>query len=559
LMHAHLRSDEENKLHLLEEAKLAARIRHPNVVAVQEIDEDPFGVFLVMDYVEGETLSGLVKLASEANTPLPYRMMARILNDALLGLHAAHELKDTSGEPLNIVHRDFSPQNILVGVQGQTQLGDFGVAKAADRAVRTKTGLTKGKIAYMAPEQARGHAVDRRCDVWAAGVVAWELIARRRMHKSDDDVATLLSIVTEVPPRLSSVVPDIPASLDEVLAWALQPDLAKRCPDADEFRRALEAAWEDLDGIATCAELAEYVTEVISPELSERHSRIEEVQKLRLRMGELTRSRLQAGGSTSSGEVRRPSRPDDDGSASARPRNIESAPTTLAVAGVSPPVPPPTAPLPRDLLVAPHNDSLDAAEFGTDSQPGAFDPDDTAATRVLPSTNFLHREVTQTSAVVPTWQTPRQRGRAVLIAVGVLSAAAAAAIWLSADPAAGPATSEAPAGERERASNETQAAPAVARPNPSSDERQVLELEDLELEKPGSPGGPDDARGASARASSGINTPATKVRRTLKSTAPQAHKYRPKPKAVQPPSHPRVTREKPRLATSPYDETKSGE
>ncbi len=292
LVHAHLRSDEESKLQLLEEAKLAAKIRHPNVVPVLEVDEDPFGLFLVMDYVEGENLSGLVRAAKAAGMPLSHRLIARILNDALLGLHAAHELIDDDGLALNLVHRDFSPQNILVSVQGTTRLGDFGVAKAADRAVRTKTGLVKGKINYMSPEQARGYAVDRRCDVWAAGVVAWELLARQRLHTADDDVATLLSIVTEHPPRLSSVVPGIPPEIDDSVDWALTPYLDDRCPTAEQLRQALESGWQRWEGVADTAELAAFVQRIVGPKLAERSESIAEVRALRQRMGQLARAKL---------------------------------------------------------------------------------------------------------------------------------------------------------------------------------------------------------------------------------------------------------------------------
>jgi eukaryotic-like serine/threonine-protein kinase len=291
LVHAHLRTDEDSKLQLLEEAKLAARIRHPNVVPVMEVDEDPLGLFLVMDYVEGDTLSGLSRLCRLAGKTLPLSLIGRILNDALLGLHAAHELTDSSGRPLNLVHRDFSPQNILVSVQGMTRLADFGVAKAANRAVRTKTGLIKGKISYMSPEQARGQAIDRRCDVWAAGVVAWELIAGRRMHRSDDDVATLLSIVTEDPPTLRSVLPDVPKALDDAVAWALTPDTAKRCPTAEDLRRAISKAVEEHGGIADTHELARFVQQLFGPKLSERRASASEVRTLRRRMVELARAR----------------------------------------------------------------------------------------------------------------------------------------------------------------------------------------------------------------------------------------------------------------------------
>jgi eukaryotic-like serine/threonine-protein kinase len=272
LVHAHLRSDEESRLHLLEEARLAARIRHPNVVPVTEVDADACGVFLVMDYVEGEALSGLVRLLRERNHRLPPRLVARIMNDALAGLHAAHDLRDVQGQLVGLVHRDFSPQNILIGIEGVTRLADFGVAKAASRTVRTKTGLVKGKVAYMSPEQARGHKVDRRCDVWAAGVVVWELVTGRKLYDHEDDVATLLSVVTEEPPRLASVMQGVPPALDEAVAHALTSDVGNRCPSAEAFRCMLESAWDECGGMATNAELAAFVRQTVGHKLSERRA-----------------------------------------------------------------------------------------------------------------------------------------------------------------------------------------------------------------------------------------------------------------------------------------------
>jgi eukaryotic-like serine/threonine-protein kinase len=272
LVHAHLRADEESKLHLLDEARLAARIRHPNVVPVTEVESDPFGVFLVMDYVEGDTLSGLVRVLKDRNQRLPPRLAARIMNDALAGLHAAHELRDTDGQHVGLVHRDFSPQNILVGVEGVTRLADFGVAKAASRAVRTKTGLVKGKIAYMSPEQARGHRLDRRCDVWAAGVVVWELITGRRLYEHEDEVATLLSIVTQDPPRLRDVIRGVPSAIEEAVSYALTSDLNARCPSAEALRSLLEAAWQDIGGMASTTEVAAFVRATVGPKLNERRA-----------------------------------------------------------------------------------------------------------------------------------------------------------------------------------------------------------------------------------------------------------------------------------------------
>src|SRR5262249_42264402 len=157
------------------------------------------GVYMVMDYVEGDTLAGLIRGARAAHERLPLSVAGRILCDALSGLSATHELCDASGRPINVVHRDFSPSNILVGLDGGTRLSDFGVAKVEGRAGVTSTGVIKGKIGYMAPEQVLGRKLDRRCDVWAAGVVAWECLAGRRLYQDEDQVAALFRIAQEEP------------------------------------------------------------------------------------------------------------------------------------------------------------------------------------------------------------------------------------------------------------------------------------------------------------------------------------------------------------------------
>jgi eukaryotic-like serine/threonine-protein kinase len=152
------------------------------------------------------------------------------------------------------------------------RLADFGVAKAASRTVRTKTGLVKGKVAYMSPEQARGHKVDRRCDVWAAGVVVWELITGRKLYDHEDDVATLLSVVTEEPPRLGTVMQGVPPALDDAIAYALTSDVTNRCPSAETFRCMLESAWDECGGMATTAELGAFVRQTVGQKLAERRT-----------------------------------------------------------------------------------------------------------------------------------------------------------------------------------------------------------------------------------------------------------------------------------------------
>gem|GEM_PF-825255 len=281
LTHAHLRDTPEFATELLEEAKIAVRIRHPNVVPVLDVDDDPQGVFLVMQYVEGDTLGGLRRKATIESKPIPRPVSMRILLDALAGLHAAHELRDEEGALMGVVHRDFSPQNILVGVDGIAKLTDFGIAKATSRHGHTRTGLVKGKISYMAPEQARGMSLDRRCDVWAAGVIAWEMLAQRRLYVADNDVGTLLKVVTEAPLPLSRVATAISDELEEAVAHALTIDLDSRVGSALAFAKELESACQSAGYLADHEEVAAYVGSLVGPHLAERRARATEVVRLR--------------------------------------------------------------------------------------------------------------------------------------------------------------------------------------------------------------------------------------------------------------------------------------
>jgi eukaryotic-like serine/threonine-protein kinase len=273
LLHPHLRDDAQLSRELMDEARIAARIRHANVVQVLDVGDDPAGIFLCMEYVEGLTLAGLRRVAQQAGEPVPFRIALRVVCDALAGLHAAHELTDASGEPLDVVHRDFSPQNILVGVDGTSRLADFGIAKAAGRLAHTRTGLVKGKVGYMSPEQVRASPIDRRTDVWAAGVIVWEFFTKRRLFPGDD-VPTLLKIASETAPRLSEIDPDAPKALDEVVAEALTVDPEKRIASAEALRRRLLAAWREVGTLPDSAEVAEYVSSVGAARLTDRRKRV---------------------------------------------------------------------------------------------------------------------------------------------------------------------------------------------------------------------------------------------------------------------------------------------
>ncbi len=286
LTHAHLRETVEFTNDLLEEAKLASGVSHPNVVPVLEVDEDPLGMYLIMEYVEGETLGGLRRRTAAMKRPLPPAIGMRVLLDAMAGLHAAHELRDESGELVNLVHRDFSPQNIIVGIDGVARLTDFGIAKAASRLGHTRSGLVKGKISYMAPEQARSLPLDRRCDVWAAGVIAWEVLAQRRLHPAGDgDVGTLLKVVSEEPPPLRSVQSDVPVEIERIVARALTIDRDRRYGSALEMSRDLTAACRATGLLADHDEVAAFLGEIVGAKLAERRGRAGEVLRLRAKMG----------------------------------------------------------------------------------------------------------------------------------------------------------------------------------------------------------------------------------------------------------------------------------
>jgi serine/threonine-protein kinase len=340
LTHAHLRDHPEFTTDLLDEAKLAVAIRHPNVVPILDVGEDPFGLFLVMDYIEGDTLSGLIRRAGPQK--LPEAVALRIVLDALAGLHAAHELRDERGEPLGLVHRDVSPHNVLVGVDGISRLADFGIAKAASRMGQTQSGLLKGKVGYMSPEHARGKSLDRRSDVWAAGVVVWEALAGRRLHGSED-VSTLLKIVTEPAPLLRSVNAAVPGGIEEAVAWALEIDVEARCPSAQAFARSLAQAAKSSFGIAEPDEVGAFVEATVGQRLAERRARIAEVQKLRTRMDRI------AATSTRDSTIPTPS-PRPRSETPPKPADLEPEPVATTV-GPPPdmPAPPsgPTAPRPR--------------------------------------------------------------------------------------------------------------------------------------------------------------------------------------------------------------------
>lgn len=269
-MHPHLVSDESFVQMFLDEARLVANIRHANVVPVLEVGAGESGYYLVMEYIEGDTFSTLLTKSVRDNTRIPPGVAVKIVLDMLAGLHAAHELRDPDGNALGLVHRDVSPQNVLIDIDGVARISDFGVAHATSRLSSTRAGQLKGKVAYMAPEQARGGAVTRSADVFAAGIVLWEALCRKRLFMGENEAITLNKLMFEPIPRLRQGNPVMPGTLEKVLDRALDRDQSARYTSAAEFAEAIESAARGARMLATPAEVKAFVESIIGQQMSQR-------------------------------------------------------------------------------------------------------------------------------------------------------------------------------------------------------------------------------------------------------------------------------------------------
>lgn len=257
----------------LDEARLASSIHHPNVVASLDVVAEQGELLVVMEYVHGETLAGLLRLARQAEELVPVPVAGRVLCDALEGLHAAHTAS-LAGSSLQIVHRDVSPQNIIVGTDGNARVLDFGIAQAALRSHVTAVGTVKGKIAYMSPEQAQGLNVDARTDVFAAGVVLWEALTGRRLFFAPDSRDAMELLLTLPVPKPSSIVSSLPPGLDAVVLKALARSRERRYATAHHFAEALRA----VVGEASRKDVAEWVARLAKEGLAKRLALLQELE-----------------------------------------------------------------------------------------------------------------------------------------------------------------------------------------------------------------------------------------------------------------------------------------
>ena len=275
--------DEGSRNMFLNEARLAARLAHPNVIQTFEAGAEAGSYFLAMEYVDGQPLSRVLTSLKRAQRRMEPKLAARICADALQGLHYAHELTDFDGTALSIVHRDVSPQNIMLTYDGAVKIVDFGIAKAAGTA-QTEHGVFKGKVAFMAPEQLLCGQIDRRADVFAAGIVLWEAITGEHLMADETPAKTLYNLMNKRIPRASEFCADIPAALDDVLAKALERDVDRRYATAREMRDALESFIASAGGIK-----AEDIGALVTSFYAETRARVQKEVKGQLAVLSLAR------------------------------------------------------------------------------------------------------------------------------------------------------------------------------------------------------------------------------------------------------------------------------
>jgi eukaryotic-like serine/threonine-protein kinase len=304
----------------LDEARLAARLSHPNIVQTNEVGNDGDRYFMAMDYLDGRGLDQVRRRSKTAGFGLSVPMQLRVICDMLAGLDYAHKLTDFDGSPLNIVHRDVSPQNVFVTFDGQIKLLDFGIAKAANSMHETHAGVVKGKVSYMSPEQGRGWRVDARADVFSAGVMLWEALTGKRMREGKNDQEKLWALVSAEVPRASTIKPWVPPALDDICARAMAWNRDERYPSAGAMQHDLESYLTTTGTSVSTREVGACVTELFREDRASTHAVIE-AYVARARRGAVrdklpvidVASRVGLGSPTPSGQHEVPREPTEPG------------------------------------------------------------------------------------------------------------------------------------------------------------------------------------------------------------------------------------------------------
>src|SRR5262245_29363169 len=273
-IHPHLVEDDQFVDMFLDEARIAAGINHANVAQVFDLGKDDNTYWIAMEYLHGEPLREIMRRHEERGMRLTPELAARICSDAAEGLHAAHELRGKNNQLLGLVHRDVTPHNLFLTYDGYTKVVDFGIAKVADRLSSTRAGTLKGKLAYMSPEQVRGAEVDRTTDIFALGVVLWELTTNQRLFRMDTDLDTLEKVQACVVPAPSSLVVNYPMELETVVMRALAKRKQDRFQTAREFSRALQNFLMRAGSFVGPEEVAAFVRSVFSDRIQKREAHL---------------------------------------------------------------------------------------------------------------------------------------------------------------------------------------------------------------------------------------------------------------------------------------------
>jgi serine/threonine-protein kinase len=262
-----------------DEARIAAQLNHPNIVQIYDLGKEDETYFIAMEYLEGESLGYLIREANRAGHDLPPALAAGMIAQVCDGLDFAHNLHDDSGRPLSIIHRDISPQNIIVLFSGGVKLVDFGIAKAASQVHQTRVGTLKGKLAYLAPEQIQGKPVDARSDIFSLGVVFWELLTCRRLFKADNEASILQTIVfgEVAPPRRFN--PAVSPELEAIVLQALEKDPDRRPPTAGRMAAAIREHLLKAGAAAGVQEVAAFVDLVFSDRARTKRRLLEEIRR----------------------------------------------------------------------------------------------------------------------------------------------------------------------------------------------------------------------------------------------------------------------------------------
>ncbi len=253
----------------MNEARIAAALDHPHIAHVYELGRVDGSYYLTMEYVHGQNVLSTLRRTAQLQRELPIDHAVHIGRCIAAALHYAHERRRSNGELLQIVHRDVSPANILIAYDGAVKLVDFGVAKArSSSSGQTKTGLVKGKILYMSPEQAKGELIDRRSDVFALGIVLWEMVTMQRLYKRDNDLAALQAIIHDKPGPPSQLRPGCPPELDRIILRALERDPAARYQNAEQLEIDLEELAREQRLRQSTIQLRALMQQLFEPEIA---------------------------------------------------------------------------------------------------------------------------------------------------------------------------------------------------------------------------------------------------------------------------------------------------